>query len=330
LRQLAKLRERLRIGLARDWTLEPGGKRPGGSAQQLLVIAPRTMPTLDYYLSDVLSEEAGGRHRVVYDAELERGPSGDVTLRDIAPGTRVVLVRMPASAWAQLIASAAERVVEVVWLIDDDIAAAREDRWLPADYKRRLLADYLRFKRAFEGSIDRVWASTPVIAARFPASRVEVRPPRPLKLAQEPWVTIFYHGTAAHRREHEFLRPIFQQVQALTQRTVIEVAGDHAIYRMFRDVPRLRVVHPMRWPDYLAYLASARYQIGLAPLLDTPFNRGRSGVKALEIAAMGAQGVLSRRAPYTDYANLPGMHLVGDAPSEWVEQIVTIARQLAV
>ncbi|HXK18881.1 MAG TPA: hypothetical protein VNG33_13815, partial [Polyangiaceae bacterium] len=140
-----------------------------------------------------------------------------------------------------------------------------------------------------------------------------------------PWVTIFYHGTASHRREHAFLRPIFEHVQSRLQHTVIEVTGDHALYRAYRGVPRLRVLHPLPWPDYLAHLHASKYHIGLAPLLDSPFNRGRSGLKALQLAELGAQGVLSRRAPYTDYANLPGLHLVGDEPAEWVERIMSLA-----
>jgi hypothetical protein len=237
---------------------------------------------------------------------------------------------MPSSRWVNVIERAGDRILEVVWLIDDDVVAARDDAWLPKDYRLRLLGDYLRFRRGFASSIDRVWASTPAVAARLPASRVELRPPRPLEPSgiRQPWVTVFYHGTASHRREHAFLRSIFEQVQARTQRVIFEVAGDHAVYRMFRAVPRVRVLHPMPWPDYLAHLGACRYQIGLAPLLDTPFNRARSGVKALEIAAIGAHGILSRRAPYTDYENEPGMHLVGDSPSEWVEQIVSLAELL--
>ena len=69
--------------------------------------------------------------------------------------------------------------------------------------------------------------------------------------------------------------------------------------------------------------------LGLAPLLDTPFNRARSGVKALEVAWSGARGLLSNRPPYTDYAHLPGMHLVGDEPSAWVDEITRIAGGLA-
>jgi hypothetical protein len=296
--------------------------RRGGSEEHLLVLAARKNPTIDYYLSDLFS--ANSNYRIAVDSELDRWTGPNASER-IAPRTRVVLVRMPDSRWAEVIAAAGDKVVEVVWLIDDDAIAAREDDWLPRDYRLRLLDEHLAFTRNFAHLVDRVWASTPELAARFPAGRVEVRPPRPLPPLERRWVKIFYHGTASHRREHEFLLPVLREVQNRSESTVIEVTGDHALYKMFRSVPRLRVLHPVAWPDYLVHLQASRYDLGLVPLLDTPFNRARSGVKALEVAASGAQGLLSRRSPYTDYAHLPGMHLVGDEPSEWIDAILRIA-----
>jgi hypothetical protein len=249
----------------------------------------------------------------------------------IRPGTRVILVRTPSSRWQSVLRRAEREIVDVTWLTDDDVPAAREDEWLPEPFRLRLLGNHLRFKRDFAGLIDRVWAATPQIAARFPADRVEVRAPRLFRALEHErrWVTIFYHGTAAHRREQAFLLPIFREVQARCAHTLIEVSGDQALYREFRSVPRLRVLHPLGWPDYLAHLRAGNYDIGLAPLLDTPFNRGRSGLKALQFSELGVQGVLSRRAPYTDYAELPGMHLVSDDSAAWTEQIVELANRLS-
>jgi hypothetical protein len=324
-----RLRRELQLRLAREWSFVPQGRRVGGAAQHLLVIAPRCVPTIDYYLDALLTEYPAPRGRVVYDDQIGDwlGPSPTQTIQQ---GTRVILVRMPAPRWAQLLDTAADGLVEVVWLLDDDVTAARGDAWLPSDYRLRLLTDYLTFKSHYEAHVDRVWASTPQVASRFPEPKVELHPPHPPRLrssAKRP-IVVFYHATAAHRREQSFLLPIFHEVQRRSAETVIEVVGDQSVYRSFRGVPRLRVIHPMPWPDYLVHLRAGRYDLGLAPLLDTPFNRGRSGVKALEIAACGAQGLLSRRAPYTDYAHLPGMQLVGDDPSEWVQQILNISGAL--
>ncbi len=324
-----RLRRRLALGLVRDWQVVPVAAHRGGEASQLLVVAAQPCPTVDYYLRDLLEAEPQNRHRLVFDDQVDDFDGFSPT-EAIQPGTRVILVRTPSSRWQGVLRRAHSQIVDVTWLVDDDVLAARDDEWLPEEFRLKLLGNHVRFKRAFSGLIDRVWASTPQIAARFPTERVEVRPPTVFR-APEPtrrWVTIFYHGTASHRREHAFLLPIFYAVQARCDHTLLEVSGDHALYRAFRGVPRLRVLHPMAWPDYLAHLRAGNYDIGLAPLLDTPFNRGRSGLKALQFAELGLQAVLSRRAPYCDYAELPGVHLVGDDSAAWIEQIVELADRL--
>ena len=325
-----RLRRRLQLGLVRDWKLVPTAAHGGGEARRLLVVAARPNPTVDYYLRDLLDAAPSEAHRLVFDDQVESF-SGARPAEVIQAGTRVILVRMPSSRWQGVLRRAEREIVNVTWLIDDDVLAAREDPWLPEQYRLKLLGDYVRFRRDFASLIDWIWAATPQIAARFPADRVELRPPKLFRAAapERRWVTIFYHGTSAHRREHAFLLPIFHEVQARCDHTLIEVSGDHALYRELRSVPRLRVIHPLGWPDYLAHLRAGNYDIGLAPLLDTPFNRGRSGLKALQFSELGVQGVLSQRTPYTDYAQLPGMHLVGDDSAAWIEQIVGLANKLA-
>jgi hypothetical protein len=324
-----RLWRRLQLGWVRDWQLVPRADHGGGQARRVLVVAARPCPTVDYYTRDLLEAEPSDGNRLVFDDQVDAfvGPRPREV---IEPGTRVILVRMPSSRWQGVLRAAEREIVDVTWLIDDDAVAARDDDWLPEPFRLKLLGDHLRFKRDFAGLIDRVWASTPQIAARFPAGRVEVRPPK-LFAAPRPerrWVTIFYHGTSSHRREHAFLLPIFHEVQARCDHTLIEVSGDHALYRAFRGVPRLRVIHPLGWPDYLAHLRAGNYDIGLAPLLDTPFNRARSGLKALQLTELGVQGVLSQRAPYTDYATLPGMHLVSDDSAAWTARIIELANRL--
>jgi hypothetical protein len=322
LKVMETAQRRLRLLAARDWSFTPRASLAVEPPREHLFIAARPMASVDYYRA---APEAESSVRVVFDFELERWLGRD-RREVIRPGTRVVLVRMPSRGWAQVLDAFGGCIAEVVWLIDDDVLAAREDGTLPGDYRLRLLSDYLGFKKVFERYVAKVWASTPTIASYYPPDRVELRPPSLVadRAIRRDWVTLFYHGTASHRGEHRFLREIFERVQHRTPRTVIEVCGDRALRSLYQGIPRMRVVHPVPWPDYLALLQAGRYDIGLVPLLDTPFNRARSGVKALEIAAIGATGLLSRRSPYTDYAHLPAMHFASDDPSDWVERILSL------
>jgi hypothetical protein len=113
-------------------------------------------------------------------------------------------------------------------------------------------------------------------------------------------VTCFYHGTASHRLELEFLVGVIRQVQARLENTHFEVIGDQHTRRLFWGIPRVRVLHPMPSPDFLAYTASVQHAVGLAPVLDSQFNRARSHVKLYDITRCGAAGVYSDVSVYRD------------------------------
>lgn len=318
---LDSLRRRLTLVNVSDWSFSPRGEPSGQPLRARFVIAPQSIPTVDYYVGALDSHLP---QRTAFDAELARYSRGE--REPLQLGTQVVLVRMPASKWAEWLDEQRNAVAEVVWLIDDDVLAARDDRDLPHDYRLKLLSDYLRFKRVFEPRVSKIWASTSIVARRYPPNKVEVRPPKPLaRSARRPnWITVFYHGTAAHVAEHRFLSQVFVELQRRCDRTLIEVCGDSQLRKIYRGVPRLRMVHPVPWPAYLAFLESGRYDIGLVPLLDTPFNAGRSGIKALELQSLGIPGVLSSRVPYDASSGAPKMLRAGDDSREWVESILQI------
>jgi glycosyltransferase involved in cell wall biosynthesis len=71
----------------------------------------------------------------------------------------------------------------------------------------------------------------------------------------------------------------------------------------------------------------ARADVGLAPLVDIPWNRARSNVKLKEYAAAGLAWLASPVAPYAGLGEKQGGHLVADdAWGAELERLVTDAR----
>jgi hypothetical protein len=106
-------------------------------------------------------------------------------------------------------------------------------------------------------------------------------------------VRICYHGTWSHRDDMKWLAPVIAEVQLRCSNTIFEVIGDRRVARIFRGIPRVIVLPTMSWPDYLKHTQTARQDIGLAPLLDTLFNRGRGPIKFFDYARCGAVGIYS-------------------------------------
>src|SRR4029079_5850990 len=71
--------------------------------------------------------------------------------------------------------------------------------------------------------------------------------------------------------------------------------------------------------DYLAFLQSL--DIGIAPLLPTAYNRGRSDVKFLEYAASGVAGIYARLDPYQHSVEDGRTGLLFSSDSELVEKL---------
>jgi glycosyltransferase involved in cell wall biosynthesis len=83
---------------------------------------------------------------------------------------------------------------------------------------------------------------------------------------------------------------------------------------------RYRYVPTMRYEDLPQELAG--FDIGIAPLVDTRFNRARSNVKLKEYAANGAAWLASPIGPYAGMGEQQGGRLVAD--DQWDEALTAL------
>jgi hypothetical protein len=244
-------------------------------------------------------------------------------------GDLVVVSRYLTPAWRRALVARRASLAGLVYFMDDDLFDPSALRGLGTSYARKLKTLALDQRPWLEANVDAFWVSTPALAAKYAALRPTVLPLLPSETLRrpQPAVRVAYHGTASHRAEIAWLRGVLATVQTRCYHTHMELFGDHAMNRHWRDLPRVAVVHPMRWDAYLAWTASHSVDIGLAPLLPGPFNAARGAVKFFDYARMGAVGLYADTAPYRGFIRdgVDGLLLPPESPEAWVEAIVALA-----
>lgn len=106
--------------------------------------------------------------------------------------------------------------------------------------------------------------------------------------------------------------------QGATFKNVGPPAGIREALRLDVEPDATGTVPFDRWPHELAQLG-----VGIAPLADTKFNRSKSYLKPLEMAACGVPWVGSPRAEYTKLHNL-GAGLLADKPRDWQRHLTRL------
>lgn len=244
------------------------------------------------------------------------------------PGANLVLCRTLPARVLRWLERYREAFGRVVYIIDDDLAAAAEDTTLPQSYRARMARAAAQQPRLL-ALADEVQAASTQLARRLQHNNVAVMPPPMIApwsglehfarkpSPDEPWRLGFY-GTRAHLADLEYIAPALEAVQRGRDDTTLELMlGEHAPAALDCLV-RTNCPAPLGWQKFRRYQARQRVHIGLAPLRETPFNRGKSFIKFLDIAAMGGVGVYANRAPYIEIVEhgVNGL-LAEDDPADW-------------
>lgn len=119
-------------------------------------------------------------------------------------------------------------------------------------------------------------------------------------------ITIGYMGTFTHTEDLAMIAPALRHAHERfgdgVRVQLVGVSSDVSSLGALADVP-LEAVPPT--PDLAVYpvfmpwfLNTFRWDIALSPLRLTPFSRGKSDIKHLDYAALGAAGVFSRHPAY--------------------------------
>ncbi|MGM1052657.1 MAG: glycosyltransferase family 1 protein [Pseudomonadota bacterium] len=246
------------------------------------------------------------------------------------PGANLVLCRTLPEVALHWLECYREAFGRIVYLIDDDLDAAAEEITLPPAYRQRMARAADQQPRLL-ALADEVVVSSGVLAEQLALRHGNVHvmtPPLISPLpdlshfdrgpsAEQPW-RVGFHGTRAHLADLARITPALVALQQERNDTELELMlGEHAPAEL-AGLPRVDCPAPLPWGKFRHYQAQRRVHIGLAPLLDSPFNRGKSFIKFLDIAVMGGVGIYSNRYPYTEIVEdgVNGL-LADDDPAEW-------------
>ena len=274
-------------------------------------------PSTDYFVLPVIAENGLRVIRCRFDDLPAPAEMKDAV---------VIFVRYVPSAWMKLVDAVRPMLRSLVYFMDDDILETGMSAGMPWRYRFKLArlaawrAGWLR-KHGAE-----LWVSTHFLLQKYSEWKPRLILPSP---AMNPINScrLFYHGTASHEAEIRWLYPVLDEVLRQGECLSLEIIGGSDVYRLYRGVPRVTVIHPMKWPAYQAFLAIPGRHIGLAPLLDLPFNRGRSYTKFFDITRCGAVGIFSPNSVYSEIVKHGESGLIVELHQEaWVKAILSIAR----
>jgi hypothetical protein len=295
----------------------PGTPAQAKAAGRLVLLEEGRTPSGDYLLAPFLASL--GPALVRLDARV--APRAGQLL----PGDFVVVQRYLHAPWRAAIERQRPVLAGLAWFLDDDLLDPQALSELAGPYAHKIRRMALSQRPWFEQMGSQWWVATEVLATKYAGAFPSLLPfgPPPELATPRPLVRLVYHGTASHQAEIDWLHPVLAAVQQRSEATHVELFGELAVNRRFRDLPRVAVLHPMRWENYLAHTASHPADIGLAPLLPSRFNAARGPVKFIDYARQGAMGLYSRVPPYEGYIRdgVDGLLLPND-PDAWVEAIL--------
>lgn len=242
----------------------------------------------------------------------------------------VLVCRSLPTVWLQWLVRNKPKLGRVVYLIDDNVKAAVHDQTLPDSYRRRMKR-VAQFQPAILALSDEVVASSQQLADTLKTQHPKVSVLTPPLLAplpgfrhfdmlpssKKPWQIGFY-GTRAHVADLEKIAPAMVALHHHRKDVAFEIMLGQYTPKTLSALPRCATPAPLPWNAFREYQCQRRIHIGLAPLLPTEFNAGKSYIKFLDIAAMGGVGIYSNRYPYNEIVEhgVDGM-LADDDPNHW-------------
>ena len=245
-------------------------------------------------------------------------------------GTFVVICRYMSGPLLGWIEANRASLSGVAYFTDDDISAFVASSEADPGYRLFLFGLAVWPLRRLNRVMDRLWVSTPTLAAAFRHTEVAVLPPAagpecwmPAQQSDDGIIRIVFHAKAIHETEHAFLVPILREIARLRPAVRIEVSAEGRSLAHWCDVPGITLVGELPWPQYVAQTRTVGADIALVPLMQSRVNATRSDTKRFDVARLGAAGLFSAGDTYGQPDGSAEIVIEADA-ALWIGQILRL------
>jgi glycosyltransferase involved in cell wall biosynthesis len=226
--------------------------------------------------------------------------------------------------------------------LDDDLL-----RIAPTHPEAAELRPLAKVVRRMLAHADTVWVSTPYLADALRSTRRDTvimpnglderlwtGPVLPRRAEHTP-IRILCMGTTTHIRDFALIAPALTRIKKEFGSAVeIDVIGMTAGDSFPEGVNRLGLPNAatQSYPGFVNWMNSQLpgWDVGLTPLLETPFNLSKSYIKTMDYAALGMAVLASDMPVYRgSLADGPAGRLVANDPRAWYAELNWLVRNPA-
>ena len=279
--------------------------------RRILIVEENNNPSTDYFVMPYAKK---------LELQISKLYWKDVPTTEQLDQALVIIVRYQTPTWKKHLEQASNQIATLAYFMDDDIPDTTASRGLPLKYRFKLARygawqfTWLMQQRA------QLWVSTEFLKNKYASYQPIQLTPQQISVPTERY-RVFYHATASHRAEIEWLHPVIAASLEQEPKIDFEIIGDHQTHKLYRKLPRTTVVNPMSWGAYQSFIAQPGRHLGLAPYINSPFNAARSHTKVFDIQRAGVRGIYAEDGPWGRHQDRENMVLLPMVEEAWVDEI---------
>ena len=133
-------------------------------------------------------------------------------------------------------------------------------------------------------------------------------------------IRIGWAGGASHDEDLRIIEPVVHKI--LAKHPTVRFCFVHGIPDFLRNIERVETVSDFTRIDrYPQFLASRGFDIGIAPLVDNAFNRGKSNLRWLEYSGLKVPTVASKVGHFAETITQESDGLLCETEKDWFDSL---------